>query len=101
MTKQEAIQAQMDDIMDTFDFESVAKWMKHTNWRWGQEEPPEIYEIKRAARDRLRGAVNGGMSSTGGFTATFEDKSDEDGHWVRLNLSFGYSTHNDGTGYTP
>lgn len=104
MTKQEAIQAQIDEIMDTFDFERVYDWMVHSNWKWGnldgQARVPSIIEIRQTARERLKEAARKGYSCTGGFTAERHENRDENGPWVKLDLSFGYSTHNDGTSYT-
>jgi len=105
MTKQEALQEQIDDIMDSFEFEDVHNWMKHVGWGWGvpgstEMEIPDLYEIKRAARQRLKEAAAHGFSSTGGFTAERHEGKDENGPWVTLDLHFGYHTHNDGTSYT-
>ena len=105
MTKQEALQEQIDDIMDTFEFEDVHNWMKHDGWAWGtgngnEMEVPDLYEIKRCARQRLKEAAAHGFSSTGGFTAERREGKDENGPWVMLDLHFGYHTHNDGTSYT-
>jgi hypothetical protein len=104
MTKQEAIQEQIDDIMDTFDFGGVHKWMTTSKWKWGSGKEgavPEIYEIKKEARARMKEAAKSGGSSTGGFTAScYEGNDDGEGRpWIRLVLSFGYSTYNDGTSY--
>lgn len=105
MTKQEAIQVQIDDIMDSFEFEDVHNWMKHDDWGWstgnGSEmEVPDLCEIKRHARQRLKEAAQTGFSSTGGFTAQRYEGVDEDGPWITLSLTFGYQSHNDGTSYT-
>lgn len=105
MTKQEAIQEQIDDIMDTFEFEDVRNWMKHDGWGWGtgngdELEVPDLYTIKRSARQRLKEAAETGFSSTGGFTAQRYEGTDEDGPWITLSLHFGYQSCNDGTSYT-
>jgi hypothetical protein len=103
MTKQEAIQEQIDDIMDTFDFERVHDWMVHSNWKWanmdGESRVPEIYEIRKEARERLKQAVKTGFSCCGGFTASKQEDKDENGPWLRLSLSFGIQTYTDGTSY--
>lgn len=105
MTKQEAIQAQIDEIMDTFEFEDVHRWMEHDDWGWGTPDSdetvvPDLYEIKRCARQRLKEAAVTGFSSTGGFTATSHEGVDGNGPWITLSLNFGYQTHTDGTSYT-
>ena len=105
MTKQEAIQYQIDDVMDTFEFEDVHKWMTHTNWTWHHPEcgagakVPDIYQLRSLARKLLKDAAKFSFASTGGFTARSTEGCDEDGPWIILNLSFGYSTINDGTSY--
>lgn len=103
MTKQEAIQEQIDDIMDTFEFEDVHKWMETTEWTWGQpdgsSEVPDLYEIKTMARARLKEAAKCGYSCTGGFTAERFEGGENGKPWITLRLSFGYSSMNDGTIY--
>ena len=103
MTRQEAIQHQIDDIMDTFDFEEVHSWMVHSNWTWGnmdgQSRVPDIYEIRQSARERLKQAAATGYSCTGGFTAELTENEDENGPWLKLDLHFGLRTINDGTSY--
>jgi hypothetical protein len=101
MTKQEAIQEQIDQIMDSFDFERVHKVMEHLNWTWGySEEPPSLYDLRTAARERLKGAVKHGSSNTGGFVATKEEGVEDGKPWVRMNLLFTVQqTLNDGTTY--
>ena len=102
MTKQEAIQEQIDEIMDTFDFDKVHDVMKFLDWRWQRaEEPPDIYEIKQEARERLKQAAKSGGSSTGGFTAYKTESVDEKTGepFVHLELFFGFQSVNDGTSY--
>lgn len=104
MTRQEAIQEQIDEIMDTFDFEDVHAWMVHSNWEWGnldgKSRVPEIYEIRQAARERLKEAARDGYSCTGGFAARLDEGEDDSGPWLTLNLSFGLQTFQDGTNYS-
>ena len=100
MTKPEAIQEQIDEIMDTFEFERVHAWMEHDGWTWGDSnEVPSTFELRRCARDLLKAAASGGYCSTGGFTAIRDEGDDESGPWIKLHLSFGYMSYNDGTGY--
>lgn len=103
MTKQEAIQEQIDEIMDTFAFEDVHRWMEHDGWVWGSpgsDGVPDLTEIKRSARKRLKEAAECGYSCTGGFTARLHEGEDEEGPWVNLELTFGYISLHDGTSYT-
>ena len=102
MTKQEAIQNQIDEIMDTFEFEDVYEWMTHTNWTWGHGAGaivPDVYQLRSQARTLLKEAAKSSLASTGGFTASCDEGKDDDGPWITLKLSFGYSTLNDGTSY--
>jgi hypothetical protein len=101
MTKREAIQEQIDEIMDRFDFERVHDVMMHLNWTWRDAlEPPTTYEIRAHARERLKDAVKHGSSNTGGFVATKEEGVDDGKPWVRMNLLFAVEqTLNDGTSY--
>jgi len=96
MTKQEAIQEQIDEIMDSFDFEKVNKIMEAIDWEWNEEGVPDIYSLRTAARKHLKEAAEfKGASSSGGFTANYtESKS-----WVRLELYFGLDSFTDGTEY--
>ena len=99
MTYQEAIQEQIDTIMDIFEFDRVSALMVHDNWTWG-ESVPDVTEIRQAARKLMRDAVKiKGLISSGGFTAGFTHNAEE--RYVRLYLYFGYSIINDGTEYTP
>jgi hypothetical protein len=96
MTKQEAIQEQIDEIMDSFDFETVNKIMEALNWEWNDEGVPDVYSLRTSARKHLKTAAEiKGASSSGGFTANYtESKS-----WVRLELYFGLDSINDGKEY--
>jgi hypothetical protein len=101
MTRQEAIQEQIDEIMDTFDFEGVHAWMTHSDRTWANmDKVPEIYEIRQAARERLKQAAAFGYSCTGGFTAELTENEDENGPWLKLDLTFGLMSFSDGTSYT-
>lgn len=83
----------INEVMDNFDFEIVEKVMVCLEWKWGtghDEHVPDIYEIRRFARQLLADTISGliedfeGKSfslSTGGFSATaYRDNS--------LSLSF-------------
>lgn len=73
MTEQE----QINDIMDYFNFDNVAKAMAATNWTWHEsKEPPAEPEIRTFARKLLNEILERKIKflSTGGFTATFENE---------------------------
>jgi hypothetical protein len=99
MTKQEAIQQQIDYIMDTFEFNKVESIMKLLDWKWHENELPDEYDIRQHARYCLKMAAGCGGYSTGGFAARKTEGRDEDGPWLILNLSFGLDTINDGVTY--
>jgi len=108
MTRQEAIQEQIDEIMDDFEFEKVHEIMTRLNWEWYKYEDntksvPDLWEIKKSARQRLKDAVKHGGSMTGGFKALYRDEVDEETGkpFVLLSLQFGLDTLNDGTYYDP
>jgi len=71
MTHQEKI----DSIMDWFDFDKVALAMQALNWEWADavECVPSEGEIREHGRQRLKEAIERGMSSTGGFKAIYKD----------------------------
>ena len=96
MTKQEAIQEQIDEIMDSFDFEKAQKIMEALNWEWYEKGIPDIYSLRAEARKQLKSAAKvKGVSGSVGLTAHYtEGKS-----WVRLDLYFGLDSINDGTEY--
>jgi hypothetical protein len=99
MTKQEAIQEQIDEIMDSFDFERVQKIMEALNWQWHEEGVPDIYTLRTEARKHLKqAAAIGGTSGSGGFTAIYMEGKVEK-PWLRLELHFGIDSINDGTEY--
>jgi len=98
MTKEQALQEQMDEIMDSFEFDKVASVMQHLNWKWMDKVVPDEYEIRKSARRTMKSAIEcNGYSGTGGFTAVVDDNPEEG--WVRLNLYFGFSTIHDGVEY--
>jgi hypothetical protein len=78
---------QIDEIMDWFDFEKVAKAMEALDWSWASscEKTPTPPELRVRARGLLKEAVaKKGRRATGGFWAAYEEA--EDG--VGLSLSF-------------
>jgi hypothetical protein len=104
MNRDEAIQEQIDEVMDSFDFESVEKIMQALNWQWAtsegmKKEIPDQYEIRKSARRRMQCAAKAGYSSSGGFSARLIE-GEEDGHkWLLMDLQFGIGSHQDTTDY--
>ena len=99
MKKQEAIQEQIDEIMDSFDFQKVHKIMEAINWRWHEEGVPDVYSLRTLARKHLKEAGEiKGTSGSGGFTANYTECNVEK-PWLRLELYFGLDSINDGTEY--
>ena len=99
MTRQEAMQEQIDEIMDTFDFQKAHKMMLAVGSTWGDEGTPEEYELRARAREFLKQAAKDGYACTGGFTALLEEGVEDGKPWVRMSLAFGQNTFNDGTFY--
>ncbi len=70
----------INEVMENFDFERVENVMDCLKWKWGVEgRVPDIYEIRRFARQLLADACIGLSNliedkklslSSGGFTAT-------------------------------
>ena len=104
MNREDAIQEQIDEVMDSFDFESVEKIMQALNWQWAtsegmKKEIPDEYEIRRSARKRLQDAVRAGYSSSGGFSARLIEGVEEGKAWLLMDLQFGIHSHQDATDY--
>jgi len=70
------IHAQIDEIMDYFNFARVRKTMEALDWIWSSAENgvPSETEIRIVARRLLREVILGKYSfvSTGGLTASIE-----------------------------
>jgi hypothetical protein len=79
------VEDMIDEIMEEFDFARVRKAMVALDWKWGGSDYriPNIDELREAAEERLRDAVElrlggyrdehhevGIISATGGFKAT-------------------------------
>ena len=87
MTRQEVIQKQTDEIMDEFDFELVSKMFEENKWTYrGDFETPSLGELRKLARQVIRGAADEGHCFSGRFSAICTEDSDE--KWLRLNLMF-------------
>jgi hypothetical protein len=106
MNRQEAIQLQIDEIMDSFNFQSamrvleVYKSMERGYPKdWFLDDEPFEPAIRAAARDCMKAAVNYGYAGHSYFESRFEEGEDEDGPWVRISFNFGDHSHNDGVSY--
>jgi len=92
MTRIEVINNQIDEIMDTFDFEEVRKVMTFLDWEWADcNGVPEDYELRKSARKTMKHLIrfeDGGASSSGGFTATLKQGVSGSGKWLRVDLAF-------------
>jgi len=104
MTYQEAVEEQIDDIMDDFDFDKVHKIMEFLNWEWITDEDgtqvPYISDLRKRARSLLRiAAKEGGFHGSGGFTAHCQKgySEEENKSFVWLTLYWGLNSMNDGT----
>lgn len=82
----------IDEIMDFFEFDKVHKAMVALNWQWRDVGVPDIYEIRKTARQIMyecyEYAVKDKSSrglSTCGFRAFCEF---EDGVFIGIKLSF-------------
>jgi hypothetical protein len=98
MTRQEVLNNQLDEIMDSFDFGQVQKMMSSTDWIWVRSENgvPDQRELRKEARILMKQAIAGEDCATGGFRAWVTEGKDKDGPWTKLNLSFGIDTIHDG-----
>jgi len=64
----------IDEIMDWFDFEKVAKVMSFLEWKWisAEEGVPSVSEIRQEARKLLKQAIEQKTTiGTGGFKVTY------------------------------
>jgi hypothetical protein len=87
MTRQEVIQKQTDEIMDEFDFGLVRKMFEENEWTYHWDsEAPSLGELRQVARSVIRGATEDRYCSSGRFSATCVEDSDE--KWLRLILMF-------------
>ena len=106
MTKQDAIQKQIDHIMDTFEFGDIIKMMEATEWMYRDVDlnlfSPDETELRQSARKLLQNVCNDPSITTlatGGFHVTYTDGVDFNKPWVRLELMWGIDTFNDGEYY--
>ena len=110
MTFDQACQQQIDDIMDTFEFNKVREIMYRLDWTWGEEKKyPSDSEIRIDVRGKLKRLVemireseNGltNFISSGGFRVQgVKDECEEEGTWVKIELFFGLEHSWDGVCY--
>jgi hypothetical protein len=106
MNRQEAIQSQIDDIMDSFDFQCAMKVLEAYKSMergypsdWFMDGEPFEPAIRAAARDCMKAAVKEGYAGHSYFEARFVEGEDDGGPWVKICFSFGLHSYNDGTSY--
>ena len=67
-------ETQIENILESFDFERVEKAMKALHWKYCtsdfKEYFPDIQELKNTAKECLEHAIKRNFSETGGFLAT-------------------------------
>lgn len=92
MTRHQAIQEQIETIMDEFDFGAVHKIFEQNGWKYYDSDGvPCIDQLRQAAREQLRfvsrqpreGVTIGG---NGRFTVIITENPKEG--WLRLDLLF-------------
>ena len=107
MTRDQAVQEQIDYIMDTFDFHHVAEVYDRMGYTWyggsGESHSPDQYEIRQEARKMLREAADRREGSfTGRLMVVYKEGTDADGPWLKLALYFApMDAGEDGTSYDP
>jgi hypothetical protein len=104
MNREDAIQAQIDEVMDSFDFASVEKIMIALDWQWAtgegmKKEIPDQYEIRKSARKRMQRAAEVGYCTSGGFSARLIEGVEDEQAWLLMDLKFGIESFQDTTDY--
>jgi len=106
MNRQEAIQSQIDDIMDMFDFQSVLKVLdgyksigRGYPKAWMDDGEFQEYLIRPDARECMKKAAKEGSAGISYFSAILNEGEDDDGPWVKMDLYFGDRTYQDGVSY--
>lgn len=100
-TREAAVLARINEIMDTFDFGRMRRVMETLNWKWmmppedggihgAESRVPDEYEIRRAARKSLnRAAEERCCTSSGGLMVLYRDGNNrDDGEFFFLDLFF-------------
>ena len=97
MTRLEVLNKQLDEIMDSFDFNKASKMMSAVNWKWATVEGvPDEYDLRKQARSLMKQAIAKEGCSTGGFSARVIDGVEDNKPWTKLDLSFGIDSGFDG-----
>ena len=78
----------INEVIDNFDFEKVARVMKALDWKWatdnGGYEVPDIYDLRKNARARLKEVIKSSIEeydgsgvtiSCGGFEAFYRENT--------------------------
>jgi hypothetical protein len=106
MNRQEAIQLQIDSIMDSFDFQMVIKVMEFYKSMnrpyptdWFEDEEFSEPAIRADARECMKSAAKHGYAGRSYFEARLEEGEDHDGPWVKISFNFGDRSYNDGVSY--
>lgn len=106
MNREQAIQSQIDNIMDTFDFVAATEVLdvyrsldRGYPQDWTDNGEFKQYLLRQAARDCMKAAVKEGYAGHSYFSAYFHEGEDHEGPWVKIDLLFGDRTYNDGTSY--
>lgn len=112
MTRQEAIQEQIDLCMDRFDFELCAEALEIVkkrggaypeSWLWaGKFSPAELRQAARKLLKEVAAAQGEYYETTCSYLRVQKREGlDEDGPWIRLYLSFSLEDNlaQDATGY--
>lgn len=72
------LEAQIQEIIECFEFEKIHKVMTFLNWQWRDEGVPSLEKIKQYAEAQLRECIKNSQTnhtesyvSCGGFTSTY------------------------------
>lgn len=106
MNRQEAIQSQIDEIMDIFDFQAVLKVLdvyksidRGYPEAWIDGGEFQEYLVRQEARNCMKRAAKDGSAGISYFNAVLVEGEYDDGPWVKMDLYFGERTYNDGVSY--
>ena len=106
MNRQEAISCQIDEIMDSFDFQTAMKVLEVYKSMergypadWFLDDEPFEPAIRADARECMKEAVKNGYAGRSYFEARFTEGEDDDSPWVRVCFNFGDHSYNDGVSY--
>jgi len=106
MNRQEAIQSQIDDIMDIFDFQAVLKVLDGYKSMdrgypkdWMDNGEFQEYLVRQEARECMKKAAKYGSAGISYFNAVLVEGEDDDGPWVGMDLYFGERTYQEGISY--